>query len=144
MKLLFISLLVSLTSFGQSEKALKFKVVFQDFQVAAEGGGWTDWKELGNMNKEIDQNITINFTNKTIATDFKLEGAKREFYTYKIVGIENDKTYEDFGFYASIMKVDEGDGNIKIYRLIYSNCDNKYVLIVYATTVKTRYKLKEI
>ena len=85
MKLLFIFLLVSLTSFGQTDKAIRFKVEFQDFQYAIEGGGWTDWKELGNMNKEIDQTITVNYPNKTVATDFKFEGTKREFHTYKIV-----------------------------------------------------------
>lgn len=144
MKLLLIFLLLSLTSSGQADKAIRFKVEFQDFQYAIEGGGWTDWKELGNMNKEIDQTITVNYTNKTVATDFKLEGASREFHTYKIVSHVYDEKYEDFGFYATTMKVDEGNGKVKTYRLVYSSCDNKYVLIVSDTGIKTRYRLKEI
>jgi hypothetical protein len=143
MKLLFIPLFVSFASYAQTEKAVRFKVEFQDFQYAIKGGGWTDWKELGNMNKEIEETITINYTNKTVATDFKFEDTKREFHTYKIGSLVYDDKYEDFGFYASTMKVEE-EGKIKTYILVYSSCENKYVLIVSDAAIKTRYKLKEI
>ena len=147
MKLIVFLLLVSTNVIGQSETASKFRVESMDIRVTAQNGGWTQWKKVLDYNyidTTSDESLTINWTNKTILDDFKLQAETREFHTYKIISYSTDKSYQDFGFFLSNMQVDEGPGKIKKYRLAYLNCDKNYILITYAEGVQTRYFLTEL
>ena len=145
MKLIVFLLLVSTNVIGQSEKASKFKVESIDIRVTAQNGGWTQWKKVEDfIDTTSDESLTINFTNKTILDDFKLQGDTREFHTYKIISYSTDKSYQDFGFFLSNMQVDEGQGKIKKYVLAYLNCDNNYILITYSKNVQSRFFLTEL
>lgn len=145
MKLIVFLLLISTNVFGQGETATKFKVESYDIRVSAQNGGWTEWKKMEFfIDSTSDEYLTINWTNKTILYDFKLQGNTRQFFTNKIISYSNNETYRDFGFYLSTMQVDEGKGIIKKYILAYLNCDKNYILITYAEGVQTRYFLTEL
>lgn len=145
MKLLIIFLFTSFSALAQSEKAIKLNVESMDMKLAGPGGVWSEWREFGKQNQSIeDHTLTINFTNKTITTDFKLKEAEREFHSFKIISFSHDQSYEDVGFYTTSINVDEGNGVIKRYLLAYNSCDKQYRLITCSDKVRTRYLLKEL
>lgn len=145
MKLFILALLISTTAYCQNEeKAIKFHVISTEVKVVAQNGGWTEWATIGKMTDQSDENIIINFTNKSIIDDFKLEKDERQFHTYKILNYSFDKSLSDFGVHITTMKVDEGNGKLKDYKLTYSGCKGEYVLVIFSAVTRTRYILNEL
>lgn len=134
-------LLCSLATYSQ-DKAVRLAVVRMEVRGLQNGSmsNWTDTKD------ESEQYVTIDLTGKTVIWESKKAGEERQYTSYSIIDMKEDKRYGDLRLSILELTLKRGVGTIK-YQMVFLNCGEctSYRLITnYGGDLQFRYLLSEL
>lgn len=109
-------------------------------------GVWDEWSSFGDMNKSLDQRISINLDGKVIIWETQYKQQPKRFHNYKIVDIEQDTAYKDFGFWVLRLDVKDEKEVFTTLRIFFGNNKNYsyYVLIKGDNSFQTKSELEYV
>ena len=113
--LVIMSLFLTIAVHAQ-DRASKFHVDSSDMRIK-KNGKWSQWYKRNDTEEGLDCNFFLNLSQKVVIWDSKYKDQPRKVFTYPIVSEVQDTTYDNFNFWALILKTKDRRGRISVMTL---------------------------
>lgn len=144
MKYLFIWVCCLFVTTVYSQETFKFNVIKTVSRLKNQKGDWNDWKEIGEMNEKMKQKIIFNLEGKWLQWITQFEDDAPTLHMYKILDINADNTYKDFGIW--VLKIDAQQGNTEpqVFKILFieGTTGTSYMMITGSDVLQSKYALK--
>jgi hypothetical protein len=141
---IYFFLFSTVQSTAQTEGILRFHVKSTMMKVRLEDNSWSEWREFGNMNQDMNGRITLDITKKMVYWDVRFKNNDGGIHVYKIVEYQVDSSKDDFGFHSIKMKWQDEKKKILDYEILAFKLEKCFqiLLIDHSPGVKTKSELE--
>lgn len=93
-------------------------------RIKMPNGQWDDWKELGTMNEDMNQDVVINLEQRQIIWKSVFKSQSPRHTVYDISDVSEDSTYKEFGFWVLKIHAKDPKNQENEFRLSFANSDD--------------------